>query len=286
MAQHSSGIRTPKQLIVLVLLAFLVPILTILLITRFVTGGMKADRSDPTMSDEAIAKRLQPIAMVVVKEEGQADKVAKSGEEVYKQICAACHATGALNAPKVGDKAGWAPHLKEGLEHLIETAIKGINQMPPRGGNADLSDLEVARAVVYMANQSGANFKEPAAPKAAESEAGPAPAKPAETSKAESTRPADGDKPKPAAAPAAAADKIDGKAIYEKVCAVCHATGVAEAPKTGDKETWAPRLKDGVETLYANAIKGKGAMPPKGGATQLSDAEVKAAVNYLVATVK
>jgi cytochrome c5 len=280
MARHSSGIRTPKQLIVLVVLAFLVPILTILLITRFVTGGMKADRGDPTMSDEAIAKRLQPIAMIVIKEGGQTDKVAKSGEEVYKQTCAACHATGALNAPKTGDKAAWGPHVKEGLEHLVESAIKGINQMPPRGGNPDLSDLEVARAVVFMANQSGANFKEPAAPKAAEAESEPekAPAKPAGAPQAESAQAAD--KPKPAAA--AAADKIDGKAIYEKVCAACHATGVAQAPKMGDEEAWAPRLKEGIETLYANAIKGKGAMPPKGGATNLSDAEVKAAVDYLM----
>jgi cytochrome c5 len=68
-----------------------------------------------------------------------------------------------LGAPKIGDKASWAPHIKMGLEHLTHNAIAGIKQMPPRGGDASLSDLEIARAIVYMANQSGASFKEPAA---------------------------------------------------------------------------------------------------------------------------
>ena len=78
----------------------------------------------------------------------------------------------------------------------------------------------------------------------------------------------------------------DGAAIYNAVCLVCHATGVAGAPKTGDKAAWAPRLAAGSATLLKNAINGKGAMPPKGGAPDLSDAEVKAAVDYLVAQIK
>ena len=82
-------------------------------------------------------------------------------------MCGACHVTGALNAPKVGDKTAWAPHLGAGLEQLTQNAIKGVRQMPPRGGSPDLSDLEIARAVAYMANQSGASFKEPAAKPAA-----------------------------------------------------------------------------------------------------------------------
>ena len=91
-----------------------------------------------------------------------APKVEKSGKEVVDAVCSACHGTGALGAPKIGDKAAWAPHLGEGLDHLAQNAIKGIRQMPPRGGNPDLSDTEVTRAVAFMANQSGAKFKEPA----------------------------------------------------------------------------------------------------------------------------
>jgi cytochrome c5 len=88
-------------------------------------------------------------------------------------------------------------------------------------------------------------------------------------------------------APAAGAGGADaGKATYDATCAACHATGVAGAPKAGDKAAWAARLKEGKPHLYEHAIKGKGAMPPKGGNTSLSDDAVKAAVDYLVATAK
>jgi cytochrome c5 len=90
----------------------------------------------------------------------------------------------------------------------------------------------------------------------------------------------------PAAASKGAAAGGSGKATYDAVCAVCHATGVAGAPKFGDKAAWAPRLKAGLETLHASAIKGKGAMPPKGGNAALSDADVKAAVDYMAAAAK
>ena len=92
-----------------------------------------------------------------------APKVEKTGKEIVDAVCGACHATGALNAPKIGDKASWAPHLGAGLDRLTQNAIKGVRQMPARGGNPDLTDTEIARAIVFMANQSGASFKEPAA---------------------------------------------------------------------------------------------------------------------------
>ncbi len=131
------------------------------------------------------------------------------------------------------------------------------------GGGAGLSDLEVERAVVYMANQAGAKFKEPAA--------------------AEKTATAAAAAEK-AAAPAAG--KADGKKIFESTCVVCHGAGIAGAPKAGDKAAWAPRLKAGMDALYASALKGKGAMPAKGGNNALADAEVKAAVDYLAGLAK
>jgi cytochrome c5 len=88
-----------------------------------------------------------------------------------------------------------------------------------------------------------------------------------------------------AAAPAAAG-KPDGKKTYDTACMACHATGAANAPKFGDKAAWAPRIKTGAEALYASALKGKGAMPPKGGNAALADADVKAAVDYIVAGSK
>jgi cytochrome c5 len=103
--------------------------------------------------------------------------------------------------------------------------------------------------------------------------------------------------PAPGATPAVATVSIpaatktasaagSGKATYEAVCHVCHGAGVAGAPKFGDKAAWAPRIKTGLEALHASALKGKGAMPAKGGNPALSDADVQAAVDYMVAAAK
>jgi cytochrome c5 len=95
----------------------------------------------------------------------------------------------------------------------------------------------------------------------------------------------------PAAAPAPAAQATPaaggaGKSTYDTVCAACHGTGAAGAPKLGDKAAWAPRVKTGKDALYNSALKGKGAMPAKGGNAALPDDAIKAAVDYLVAAAK
>ena len=176
--EHSSPIKTPKQLIVVVVLAFVVPIALIAMIAHLVTGADTA-KGNPAMSEEAIAKRLKPVGEVAV------DPNQPKPEAAAPVAVAAAPAPGAAAAP----------------------------------------------------------------------------------------------------APAAAVGG-KGKSVYDAACTVCHAAGVAGAPKTGDKAAWAPRLKTGVDALYATAIKGKGAMPPKGGNLSLSDADVKAAVDYLVGLVK
>jgi cytochrome c5 len=86
----------------------------------------------------------------------------KSGKEVYEQVCAACHSGGELGAPRLGDAKAWKPLIAEGQAALSRTAIKGIRKMPAKGGRPDLSDLEVRRAVVYLANAGGAKWSEPA----------------------------------------------------------------------------------------------------------------------------
>lgn len=85
------------------------------------------------------------------------------------------------------------------------------------------------------------------------------------------------------AAPLMAAD---GKSVYDKTCSVCHAAGVANAPKLGDKAAWAPRTGAGKDALVASVVKGKGAMPPKAGNAQLTDDEIKAAVEFMLAAAK
>jgi cytochrome c5 len=77
-----------------------------------------------------------------------------------------------------------------------------------------------------------------------------------------------------------------GKDVYEATCAACHATGAAGAPKLGDKAAWAPRIATGAGALHASALKGKGVMPAKGGNAALSDADVTAAVDYMMGQSK
>ena len=161
---HSSFIRTPQQLIVVVLLAFLVPIIGILLLVSLVLNRPSADPA--ALTPEAVTARIQPVGRVEFGAASGAAAGPRSGEEIVKSACLACHQAGVANAPKIGDKAAWAPRLKTGLNGMLAVAVKGKGAMPPRGGVADLTDYELARAIVYMANQSGGSLKEPAAPAA------------------------------------------------------------------------------------------------------------------------
>ncbi|MBI3525252.1 MAG: cytochrome c5 family protein [Betaproteobacteria bacterium] len=112
-------------------------------------------------SEEAVAARIQPVARVeLASASASAAKGSRTGEEIVTSTCAACHATGAAGAPKIGDKAAWAPRLGQGLSGLLKSATAGKNAMPPKGGS-DATETELARAIVFMANKSGASFKEP-----------------------------------------------------------------------------------------------------------------------------
>ena len=261
---HQSPIKTPKQLVIVLVLAFVVPIVLIVLLSQLATSGRIADQR--AMSPEEVAARIKPVAEVTVAGGGGGAKTLKTGEQIFQTVCTACHTAGVANAPKFGNKGDWAPRIRTGEKALLQVALKGKGAMPPRGGAADLSDLEVERAVVYMANSAGAGFKEPAAP------AGAAGSAAVSSTSAPATK--------------VAAASADGKSVYESTCIACHGIGVANAPKFGDKKAWAPHLMHGVEHLYENAIKGLNAMPPRGGNLTLSDADVKAAVDYMVKAVK
>jgi cytochrome c5 len=165
--QHASPIKTPKQLAIVIVLAFAIPITIIILLAKFVAGLSLQGAGSTSMSPESVADRLKPIGSVTFAEGGAGAKALQGGEAVYNQTCAACHGTGAAGAPKAGDAAAWAPRIKEGYDTLVKHATEGIKAMPPKGGNADLDPVEVARAVVHLANLAGAKFKEPEAPAAA-----------------------------------------------------------------------------------------------------------------------
>jgi cytochrome c5 len=349
--QHSSPIKTPQQLITIVVLAFVVPVLIIVLLVKYVAGSKVEGAGTASMAPEAVADRLRPVGTVVLAEAGGA-RALQTGEAVYKLACGACHAAGVAGAPKTGDAGQWSARIGQGYDTLLKHAVEGFKGMPAKGGNADLDPLEVARAVVYMANLSGGKLKEPEAPApmAAEAKFGersgeqvvaaacgkchatgqggapklgdwaawkprvemglgklteaairghggmPARGGMAELSDAEVKRAIEymfnigkqtGAAPVTTAAVAPArVDATAGKKLYETACMACHATGVAGAPKFGNRAAWAPRIAIGVDALTASVIKGKGAMPPKGAAASASDAELRAAVEYLVAAAK
>ena len=289
--EHQSLIRTPKQLVIAVTGFFLVIVIGIILLVVFVTSDRLVGAGTDGQSAEAITQRIEPVAAQGFQLiDANAPKVLQAGNTVYVAVCAACHDSGAAGAPKLGDNAGWSARLSQGYDILIKHAIEGIRAMPAKGGNPDLDNLEVERAVVYLANKSGASFKEPAVP---------APAAPA---------PAAADAPAPVGAPAAAdvaaapaavsaaapaapvlAAANVGKTLYDSACIACHGAGIAGAPKLGDKGAWTARIGQGNAVLYEHAIKGfqgkTGMMPPKGGSSA-PDADVKAAVDYMVVASK
>jgi len=302
MSEHSSFIKTPGQLITVVVLSLIVPILVIVLLVNYVNSDKRTGAGTESMTPAAIEARIKPVAYFELKD-ANAPKVLRSGEAVYTAQCSACHAAGVAGAPKFGDAAAWAPRIKTGYDALLTSALKGKNAMSAQGGG-EYDDTEIGRAVVYMTNKAGATFAEPQAPAAAAPAAAapaaapmaatpmaaaPAAAPVAAAPMAAAAAPAAAAAAAPvvvAAAAAAAAPSSDaGKKLYDSICMACHAAGVAGAPKFGDKAAWAPRIATGMDTLYASAIKGKNAMPAKGG-SGASDDDIKAAVQYMVAAAK
>ncbi len=307
---HEGPIKTPKQLILAVLYAFVVPIFGIVLLVMYVTADKRPAAGSDALGAAAVSIRIHPVGIVEVRDSNDAASM-KTGDQVFAAQCTACHTAGLLGSPKFGDADAWAPRIKTGYEALLHSALAGKGQMPPQGGG-DFSDFEIGRAVVYMTNKAGAKFAEPSAPAAtgvttgasapmadanagtpiATSSAGPngqvqtavpnavpgnvpvqqVAAATAPTVSAVAT----------AAAPAAAGAT---PALYTQACSVCHAAGIAGAPKFGDKAAWAPRIAQGIDVLTASAIKGKGAMPPRGGTTA-SDAEIRTVVTYMVGAAK
>jgi cytochrome c5 len=173
------------------------------------------------------------------------------------------------------------------MDALVQTAISGKGAMPPRGGQPATTDEEIRAAVAHMLQETGLEAAGGAAPAAA---AASAVSEAADTVVAavagavEATAAAVSE----AVAPAgdAGVDLAKGKEIYQGACFACHGTGAAGAPKLGDTADWAPRIAQGSETLLQHAINGyqgqKGVMPPKGGRVDLSDADVTAAIAYMV----
>ena len=147
---------TPQEVIISVVAGLFAPLLAIFLIVQLVLGIQQEHKPDTTSNaaQKATLARIKPVAKLAALD-ANTPKVEKSGQEVYDAVCTSCHTSGALGAPKFNNKGDWAARLGQGYETLIKHSVEGIRQMPARGGDGDLSDIEVARAVAYMANAAG-----------------------------------------------------------------------------------------------------------------------------------
>lgn len=161
---HEGLIRTPRQLVWTIVGGFVLPVLIILLLANYMNSSQRLGAGSDGLTDAAIAERLRPVGQVEFREAGSAG-AQHTGEQVVEAQCTVCHGTGVAGAPKIGDSAEWAPRIKAGYDALLESALKGKGAMAPQGGG-EYSDLEIGRAVVFMANKAGAKFAEPAAPAA------------------------------------------------------------------------------------------------------------------------
>jgi cytochrome c5 len=158
--EETSFIKTPQQLLIVVLLAFVVPIFGITLLVKFVVE--KPHASEGAMAPAAVAARIQPVGKW--DPSAPADSPAPAAtqvaagpadpKKVYDTVCTACHAQSVAGSPKVGDKAAWAPRIKTGIDAMVKTVVSGKGAMPPKGGRADLSEADIRGVVEYMVSQS------------------------------------------------------------------------------------------------------------------------------------
>ena len=258
---------------------------TLYFLVQLASGGYKPGTVEQTTA-AATQTRIQPQGSVL---EGDGIPVGeRKGDSIFNKVCIQCHGADSAtpNAPKITHNGDWAPRLAQGFETLFNHALNGFNAMPAKGGQSDLTDLELKRAIVYMANQSGGSLPDPDAAPAAGA-ASDAAASAASASAGEAKEAAK-DGAAPAADAAGGADVMaEGKKVFDGLCFGCHAatSAIPDTPRITHKDEWAPRIKKGKDTLFKHAIEGftdKGMMPAKGGNTALSDDEVKAAVTYMV----
>jgi cytochrome c5 len=192
-----------------------------------------------------LAFAILALALLGTSASAFAQAAQRSGKQVVDAVCVSCHGSGANGAPKIGDAKAWAPRASKGLTSLTASALNGIRNMPAHGGSMGVSDAEISSAIVYMVNESGGNWNEPI------------------------------DRTKPSA-------QRSGQQVVLLHCGKCHESGTGGAPRIGDRDAWIPRAKQGFDGLVSSAINGHGGMPARGGMASLTDAEIRAAITYML----
>lgn len=273
-----------KEPITLYLLIFgaVILALTVFALVNNLGNTISSNSVDTQAKDayfqQAMLKVLEPVGSVTAVDKTLAP-VERSGEQVYAAVCAACHATGLLGSPTLGDKVAWAPRAAAGLSALVTSAINGKGSMPARGGDPSVTDAEIRSAILHMTKDTGLDMDAPAGATSAEA----APAEAAATeAPAASTEVAAVAAQEAAPAVVAAVAGPSGEEVYGKACVACHTTGLLGSPKLHDKADWEPRAAVGLDALVTSAINGKGAMPARGGNPAITDEEIRAAILYMV----
>lgn len=151
--------QTPKQRLLTSFFAFVLPVIVIIALVLLTSKNHSKSIADSN-DTLAQAQRIQRVGSVELRD---ANRPLQTGEAVFKAQCSACHATGLVGAPKFGNAAEWGARLGAGYDTLLNSALKGKGNMSAQGGGA-FTDVEIGRAVVYMANAAGGKFAEPAAP--------------------------------------------------------------------------------------------------------------------------
>lgn len=263
-----------KPFIGVVAVLVLISVVLFIIARSFGTGAPEEQAAADPRAQAAVDQRIQPFGTVEAGKVETAEAGAgepRSSQQIVENTCAACHASGVQGAPVIGEQGDWSGRLDNGADTLLQNAMNGLNAMPPKGGDASLSEEEMQGAIGYMLAESG--LDDPYAGETAAASGG---------GEAESDTAAADE-----GAGAGGADLAKGEQVHQATCFACHGTGAAGAPKTGDAGAWQDRIAQGKDTLYTHAIEGyqgdAGVMPAKGGNPSLSDEDVKAAVDYMMA---
>jgi cytochrome c5 len=161
MSQHNNDqSASTSQVFVSTMKTFVVPVVVVLGLVAYLAASSRPDLVKSSNEPEAVAARIQKVGFVGIKD---ANRAARSGEDVFKAQCSACHTSGAAGAPKFGDAGAWGARIGKGYDALLTSALKGKGNMGPQGGG-DFEDFEIGRGVAYMANAAGAKFAEPKKP--------------------------------------------------------------------------------------------------------------------------
>ncbi len=294
MSSHSASDSGMQKMMLIVGIALCVLTVTIAITARTLSDGSN-DEFDPLLHN-AKMDRIQPVGQVRTEAPAAtavaavAAGPARSGEELAGGMCASCHVSGAGGAPLFTDTAEWDKRSAAGLETLVASVVNGKGGMPARGAS-DYSDEEITRAVEFMTGlgNGGAvpsDDTSAATPAASDSEASASTTD--ATTEATTAAATESAEASATSATAASAEGVIAaltprikQTVDAGVCAGCHLSGVAGAPKSDDTAEWAKRAEQGYAALAQTVAKGKGAMPPRGG-SDLTDDELLVAVEYMV----